>query len=156
MVLKEVTQLTTEKEYEVISKQYLELKQHIKDCIEFEDFEVLSSYDLTKIKELHFTKSALFWKIKVQQVDERMAEIKQADPFHYQHNVEYCQLAVKKFEYYAEQKQAELKGNGDYYSFNKHHKPVIDNRILEWKMRLESSKKLRKMETSPRKIEVIP
>ena len=156
MAFKEVGQLATEKEYEIITKHYLELKQHIQDCIEFEDFEVLSSYDITRIKELHFQKSALFWKMKVEKVEEKMSEIKQTNPFQYQHDTEYCGLAIKRFQYYSEQKKAELKGKGDYYSFNRHHKPVIENQILQWKMRLENCKKLRKMETSHEQVKVIP
>ena len=65
MAFEKVKQLTTEKEYEIISKHYDELKQHIQNCIEFEDFEILDAYDINRIKELHFEKSRLFWKIKV-------------------------------------------------------------------------------------------
>ena len=156
MALKEVGQLATEKEYEIITHHFQDLKQHISDCIEFEDFEALSSYDMTRIKELYFQKSALFWKMKVEKVQERMDEIKRNDKFNYQRDAEFCELAIKKFTYYSEQKQSELKAKGDYYSFNRHHKPVIENQILQWKMRLENCKKLRKMETSHEQVKVIP
>ena len=156
MAFKEVGQLSTEKEYEIITQHFKDLKQHIQDCFEYEDFEALSSYDMTKLKELYFTKSMLFWKMKQDTVEARMAEIKKQDKFHYQHNIEFCELMIKKFTYYGEKKQAELKAQGDFYSFNKHHKPGIDNQIMHWKMRLENCKKLRKMDTSPRRIEVIP
>lgn len=156
MALKEVAQLTTEKKYEAICKQYDDLKNHISDCIEFEDFEVLSSYDITKIKELHFQKSALFWKLKQETVENRMKEIKHVNPYHYKHDVEYCELVIKSFQYYGEYKQAELKSQGDFYSYNKHHKPVIESRIIEWKLRLESSRKLKNMDSEHEEVKVIP
>ena len=156
MAFKEVGQLSTEKEFEIVSNHFQDLKQHIQDCIEFEDFGVLSSHDINKIKELYFTKSMLFWQMKIDTVEARIAEIKQADKFRYQHNIEFCELMIKKFTYYGEKKQAELKAKGDFYSFNRHHKPGIENQILHWKMRLENSKKLRKMEVPDKKVEVIP
>ena len=89
MVLTEVSQLATEQEYEIITHHFQDLKQHISDCIEFEDFEALSSYDMSRIKELYFQKSALFWKMKVEKVQERMDEIKRADKFNYQQPCRY-------------------------------------------------------------------
>ena len=156
MGLTEVGQLATEQEYEIITRHFQDVKQHISDCIEFEDFEALSSYDMTRIKELYFQKSALFWKMKVEKVQERMDEIKRNDKFNYQHDKEFCELCVKKFTYYGEQKQAELKAKGDLYSYNRHHKPVIENKILEWKLRLENCRAMRNEPTRHEEIKVIP
>lgn len=156
MAFKEIGQLTTEQEYEAVTKQYIDLKTHIQDAIEFEDFETLSSYDLAKIKELHFQKSALFWKIKVEKIQAQLDEIKKQDKFNYQHNKEYCELVIKKFSYYAEQKQAELKGQGDYRSYDRHHKPVIENKIIEWKLRLESCRSINNEPTGHEEVKVIP
>lgn len=155
MALQEVG-LSTEQEYAIVTNHFQDLKQHISDCIELEDFEVLSSHDVHKIKELYFTKSALFWKMKVEKVEERMDKIKHSNPFRYQQDTEFCELAIKKFTYYSEQKQAELKAKGDFYSFQKHHKPVIENQIMQWKMRLENQKQFGKLENDNHKVEAIP
>lgn len=155
MALTEITQLSTQEEYKTINQEYITLKNHILECIQFEEFEVLTSYDITKIRELHFQRSALYWKLKVQKVQNRMDEIKRTNK-NYQHDIEYCRLVIRKFNHYAEQKKAELKAKGDATSYNRIHKPVIENKILEWELRLENSKKIRKMETSHEKIKVIP
>lgn len=156
MVLTEVGQLATEQEYEIITHHFQDLKQHISDCIEFEDFEALSSYDMTRIKELYFQKSALFWKMKVEKVQERMDEIKKNDKFNYQRDAEFCELAVKKFTYYSEQKQAELKAKGDLYSYDRHYRPVINNKLIEWKMRLEHCRSMKNEPTNHEPVKVIP
>ena len=153
MAFKEVKQLATEKEYEIICKQYDELKQHIKDCIEFEDFEVLSSYDITKIKELHFKKSVLFWQMKINETRSRINRAKKRG----ERSVECCELYIKYYMYMMEFKQAECKAKGDNFSYNRYHKPVLENKVMQWQLRLENSKKLRKMETGrPKSVEVIP
>lgn len=151
MAFKEVSQLATEQEYEIITKCYQDLKQHIRDCIEFEDFETLDSYDITRIKELHFKKSALFWKMKVEKTKAEMEEIKKQNPQNYKQTVEYCELGVKKFTYYDEQMKAECKANGDMYSYDRHHKPVIQNQIFNWQMMVDN----RKINHN-KKVEVIP
>lgn len=158
MAFKEVTQLATEKEYETICQQYDELKQHISDCIEFEDFETLSSYDLAKIKELHYQKSELFWKLKVDAIQEKIDKIKQSNPRYYESDIEFCELAIKKLTYYAEQKKAELKAKGDVIGYEKYHKPTINNQIMHFKMQIELNEKLRKKLDTGRKrtVEVIP
>ena len=56
-----------------------------------------------------------------------------------------------------ELKQAECKAKGDNFSYNRYHKPILENKLMQWQLRLENSKKLRKMETShEKKVEVIP
>lgn len=153
MVLREITELSTEKEYEIISQHYQELKQHIKDCIEFEDFEILSTVDITCIKELHAQKSILFWKLKVEKTQNKIKEISKIDD----RSIECCELKIRYYEYMKELKKAECKAKGDDFSYNRYHKPVLENKVMQWQLRLENSKKLRKMETShEKKVEVIP
>ena len=151
MALKEVEKLEEEK----VAQQFQELKQHILECIEFEEFQNLTSYDITKIKELHARRSVLFWKNKIGEIQKSMDEIKNDNPMNYEFTIDYCKLAIEKYECYNEQKKAEARLNGTEYSYNAHHKPVIENQIMQLRMRMGTIKRLENSK-EPKKVEVIP
>ena len=114
-----------------LTSEFNEYKERLTAAIEFEDFEMLSSYDLAKVKELSYMKSAAYWKIQVAKIQDELESLEAAKPTDFKDEY-YCKLCVKKFRAYDEQKKAECKAKGDEYSYLKHHKPVIDSRIRHW------------------------
>ena len=156
MVLQEVTPaLTLEQEFEVYEKQFQELKQHINDCIQFEDFEILISYDIEQIKRLYFTKSILFWKIRLEPIERELKQIRKNNRFNYEYDKKYCELSIKQIQIESEIKQAELKSIGDFITFNREIKPVLENQLLNWQMKLHLET-IHNGKKEHRKVEVIP
>ena len=157
MVLQEVTPaLTLEQEFEVYEKQFQELKQHINDCIQFEDFEILTSYDIEQIKRLYFTKSILFWKIRLEPIEKELKQIRKNNRFNYEYDKKYCELSIKQIQIESEIKQAELKSIGDFITFNREIKPVLENQLLNWQMKLKHLETIHNGKKEHRKVEVIP
>ena len=157
MVLQEVTPaLTLEQEFEVYEKQFQELKQHINDCIQFEDFEILTSYDIEQIKRLYFTKSILFWKIRLEPIERELKQIRKNNRFNYEYDKRYCELSIKQLQIESEIKQAELKSIGDFITFNREIKPVLENQLLNWQMKLKHLETIHNGKKEHRKVEVIP
>ena len=157
MVLQEVTPaLTLEQEFEVYEKQFQELKQHINDCIQFEDFEILTSYDIEQIKRLYFTKSILFWKIRLEPIERELKQIRKNNRFNYEYDKRYCELSIKQLQIESEIKQAELKYQGDFTTFNNEIKPVLENQLINWQMKLKHLDTIHNGKKEHRKVEVIP
>ena len=156
MVLQEVKGLTLEQEFEVYEKQFQELKQHINDCIQFEDFEILTSYDIEQIKRLYFTKSILFWKIRLEPIERELKQIRKNNRFNYEYDKRYCELSIKQLQIESEIKQAELKYKGDFITFNREIKPVLENQLLNWQMKLKHLETIHNGKKEHRKVEVIP
>ena len=157
MVLQEVTPaLTLEQEFEVYEKQFQELKQHINDCIQFEDFEILTSYDIEQIKRLYFTKSILFWKIRLEPIERELKQIRKNNRFNYEYDKKYCELSIKQIQIESEIKQAELKSIGDFITFNREIKPVLENQLINWQMKLKHLDTIHNGKKEHRKVEVIP
>ena len=157
MVLQEVTPaLTLEQEFEVYEKQFQELKQHINDCIQFEDFETLTSYDIEQIKRLYFTKSILFWKIRLEPIEKELKQIRKSNRFNYEYDKKYCELSIKQLQIESEIKQAELKSIGDFTTFNNEIKPVLENQLINWQMKLKHLDTIHNGKKEHRKVEVIP
>ena len=126
-------------EFTNLTREFKEYKERLTAAIEFEDFEMLSSYDLAKVKELGYMKSALYWKIQVAVITAELESLKAAKPTDFKDEY-YCRLVIKKFRAYDEQKKAECKAKGDEYGYLKHHKPVIESRINHWMSAVENRK----------------
>lgn len=62
-VLKRKPIYELKKDYKKVSKKYQETKDRIIKLIDWDDCDVISSYDLTELKELHSQKHKLYWDI---------------------------------------------------------------------------------------------
>ena len=127
------------KEYEVISKEFTELKNRLLELIEYEDFDILNSYDVIQLKDLNQEKSVLFWKIKCAEIDQELQEIIDAHP-NEDYPIDYYRLGAKKYECLDNQLRVEK----DEFTYNRYHKPVIQHKIMRFKSRVKNIQSLQK------------
>lgn len=123
------------REYEFISKEFQDLKTRLLELIEYEELDILNTYDITQLQDYGREKSILFWKIKCAEIDMELSRIRDDHPDE-DYPVEYYRLCAKKYECYDNQLRVEK----DEFTYNRYHKPVIQHKIMSFKSRAKNLK----------------
>ena len=127
-------------QYNEVVQDFNEQKSRLQDALEFEDIEMLSSYDLIHLKELSLQKRILFWSIKEVETRNQIEDMQKEYPTE-NYPIEYWQLCIKCYEYYENRLKAEAIRDNKEWNFNRYHKPMINHQLMRFESRINSIKR---------------
>lgn len=126
-------------EHAKLTEDYLQIKKTLRSLIESDDDEELAN-TAGELKRIYCEMQAMFWKVKEEEVNMKIDQLKLDNPEDYE-SVEYYELLIKKFEHYDNHAKYHYMAKNQDYTYNRHIRPVVDHKIIGFHNCIDSVKR---------------
>lgn len=126
-------------EHEELTERYLQLKRNIQSLIESDDDEELAN-TAGELKKTYCEMQAMFWKIKEEEVQMEINQLKQDNPDDYE-SVKYYELLIEKFQHYDNYAKYHYMAKNQDYTYTRSIRPVVDHKIIGFHNCIDSVKR---------------